>query len=212
LKTEIDHLVVAATALADGVRWCEQGLGVTPAGGGQHPLMGTHNRLVNLSSPAFPRCYLELIAVDPAAAPPGRARWFGLDALDLSGGPRLIHAVLRSDALDAQRDGLLRLGVDAGRPLAAHRDTPAGRLQWRILVRDDGALPAAGQLPTLIEWQGPHPADQLPDQGLTLRSLALPAWPDAVRRLLAPPAAVTTAGPSLAATLQGPLGTRTITA
>jgi len=212
VRTEIDHLVVAAADLAAGVRWCEATLGVTPAGGGQHPLMGTHNRLVNLSSPAFPRCYLEIIAIDPAAAAPGRARWFGLDTLDLSAGPRLIHAVLRTDELDGLRSGLQRLGFDPGRPLAAHRDTPAGRLQWQILVRDDGALPGDGRLPTLIQWQGPHPAQHLPDQGLTLQSLVLPCWPDAVRALLAPPGEVASSGPALAATLHGPHGAGTISA
>jgi hypothetical protein len=212
VSTEIDHLVVAAATLEEGVRWCEAVLGVTPGAGGRHPLMGTHNRLLRLSSPAFPRCYLEIIAVDPSAPPPGRARWFGLDTLDLRTGPRLVHVVLRTGRLDAARAGLRRLGVDPGRPLAAHRDTPGGRLQWRILVRDDGALPGAGDLPTLIQWDGPHPADGLPDAGVALQSLALPRWPDAVRRLLAPPAAVATAGPVLSATLQGPRGTSTIEA
>ena len=88
--------------------------------------------------------------------------------LDLRAGPRLVHAVCRTDRLDALAAALQQLGFDAGRPLAAHRDTAAGRLQWRSVVRADGALPGDGRLPTLIEWQGPHPADGLPDQGVTL--------------------------------------------
>jgi hypothetical protein len=41
--------------------------------------MGTHNRLLKLGE-GF---YLELIAIDPQAPPPGRPRWFGLDRLEL---------------------------------------------------------------------------------------------------------------------------------
>jgi len=87
----LDHLVVAAATLAEGVQWCEALLGVTPGPGGQHPLMGTHNRLFDISSEAFPQAFFEIIAIDPAAPPPGRARWFGLDTLDLRGGPRLLQ-------------------------------------------------------------------------------------------------------------------------
>jgi uncharacterized membrane protein YphA (DoxX/SURF4 family) len=41
----LDHLVIMASTLAQGVAWCEATLGVTPGPGGEHPLMGTHNRL-----------------------------------------------------------------------------------------------------------------------------------------------------------------------
>ena len=56
----LDHLVVIAPTLADGVAWCESTLGVTPGPGGEHPLMGTHNRLIHISSPTHPRAYLEV--------------------------------------------------------------------------------------------------------------------------------------------------------
>jgi hypothetical protein len=57
-RTLRDHLVVLATDLASGAAWCEHTLGVAPAAGGEHPLMGTHNRLLQLSGPAHPRAYL----------------------------------------------------------------------------------------------------------------------------------------------------------
>ena len=62
-NAQLDHLVVMADSLDAGVQWCEQTLGITPNAGGEHPLMGTHNRLINVSSPAFPRAYLEIIAL-----------------------------------------------------------------------------------------------------------------------------------------------------
>ena len=53
-QAQPDHLVIAAATLNDGVLWCERMLGVTPGPGGTHPLMGTHNRLLNIASPDFP--------------------------------------------------------------------------------------------------------------------------------------------------------------
>ena len=96
---QIDHLVVAAATLDEGVAWCEATLGVVPGPGGQHPLMGTHNRLLGLGGERFARCYFEIIAIDPAAVP-ARARhqrrWFDLDdpvlqAALAKDGPRLVH-------------------------------------------------------------------------------------------------------------------------
>ena len=63
LASRIDHLVVATASLAEGVQWCEKTLGITPGPGGEHPLMGTHNRLISVASPAFPLAYLEIIAI-----------------------------------------------------------------------------------------------------------------------------------------------------
>jgi hypothetical protein len=37
--------VVVAASLEQGVQWCERVLGITPGPGGEHALMGTHNRL-----------------------------------------------------------------------------------------------------------------------------------------------------------------------
>ena len=189
MSAEVDHLVVAAASLDEGVRWCEETLGVTPGAGGRHDFMGTHNRLLALSAPGFASCYLEIIAIDPHAPAPGRQRWFGLDEPALQAslrdrGPRLIHAVARTAALDMLRWGLIAAGQDVGLPLAAGRDTAEGPLRWRILVRDDGRLLHGGALPTLIEWHGRHPAVTMPDSGLSLAALRLHGLPEPVRQLL----------------------------
>jgi hypothetical protein len=164
----LDHLVVAAATLDAGAHWCHQTLGIAPGPGGKHALMGTHNRVFSIASERFAQAYLEIIAIDPEAPPPGRARWFGLDAIDLGGGPRLIHWAARTSALDDALAALRAHGIDAGRALAASR----GDLHWRIAVRDDGALPAGGAQPTLIEWPGPHPTEAMPASGVTLRSFS----------------------------------------
>jgi len=213
VNTTLDHLVVGAASLEQGVQWCERVRGVTPGPGGRHARMGTHNRLLALSTEAFPQCYLEIIAIDPEAPRPPRPRWFGLDEpavqAQLAASPRLIHAVARSPQLDMHRWGLVQSGVQPGEPLAMSRAAPAGELRWQILVRPDGALPLGGALPTLIQWRGRHPAQGMPDSGVTLQALTLRGVPTAaisVLRLLAVAVEAATDGPALQARLTPPRG------
>ncbi|WP_040158708.1 VOC family protein [Nigerium massiliense] len=148
----LDHLVIAAPTLDEG-RWLAETLGVEPSPGGRHAGLGTHNALVSLG----PDSYLELIARDPDAPAPERPRPFGLDTLDLTTGPRLIHWVARVDDLD-------------------HPDAIAmqrGENRWRLTVPADGHLPGGGVEPSLIAWETPRPSTSLPDQGLRLVELAL---------------------------------------
>jgi hypothetical protein len=216
MSVTLDHLVVVARTLDQGVQWCEATLGVTPGPGGHHPLMGTHNRLLDISSPVFERAYLEIIAIDPDAAPPARARWFGMDDPALQArvekAPQLLHWVARSDMLDMHRWGLVASGLNPGEPVAASRDTAAGRLQWRLLVRDDGQLPCGGSLPTLIEWQGRHPTESMPDAGLRLLSLVVRGLPAQAAEVLRPRGVrlLQDGGPVLSAVLSTPLGEVTL--
>lgn len=212
LRLSIDHLVVGAASLADGVAWCEAVLGVTPGPGGVHPWMGTHNRLLRLEVAAAAPAYLEIIAIDPQAPPPGRARWFGLDAADFGAGPRLLHWVARCAALEPALAAWQRLGFEVGPPQAASRETPQGRLAWRLNVRDDGALLAGGALPTLIEWGGLHPTAAMPPSGLTLRALTLRGLPAAAGSVIDAPGVALDDGPSpaLGAVLDTPRGPVTL--
>lgn len=203
----VDHLVIGAATLEQGAAWCAATLGVLPGPGGKHPLMGTHNLLLSLDSPAFPRSYLEIIAIDPAAEAPARRRWFDLDdaalRATLAAGPRLIHWVARCDDAGAECAVLREAGIERGEVLQAERDTPRGLLRWRIAVRPDGQRLHRGALPTLIEWGDVHPADSLPASGLQLESLAVGMLPAVAAQRL--PAAVSTRE-AFAATLATPLG------
>jgi hypothetical protein len=155
---EIDHLAVAGATLEAAAAHVEAALGVTLAEGGRHARFGTWNRLLSLGEVE----YLEAIAVDPQAAPPGVPRWFGLDAL--RGGPRLQAWIARVGELDAAIDAL----PEAGRAVALER----GDLRWRMAVPEAAALPWDGVFPALIEWQGPaHPAPRLPEAGCRLAAL-----------------------------------------
>ena len=175
----LDHLVVAAASLDEGVAWCESMLGVRPAAGGAHALFGTHNRLLKLAG--APDAYLEIIAIDPAATPlraPPLRRWFDLDDAALQEslrrhGPQLVHWVARVTDIHAAVGQLAGAGWDRGPVLEASRPTPQGLLRWQITVRDDGQRLAGGALPTLIQWGDQHPARGLPDGGVSLQGLQI---------------------------------------
>jgi hypothetical protein len=178
LAAHIDHLVVAADNLEHGAAWCEATLGVVPGPGGEHPLMGTHNRLLRVATVDHPRAYLEIIAVQPDRKPQRAHRWFDLDDEGVRDrlrreGPRLLHFVARVPDLRASVAALHALGIARGEIIAASRMTPRGLLQWQITVRPDGQRLFDGTLPTLIEWGETHPASALPESGVTLQSLSL---------------------------------------
>lgn len=147
----LDHIAVACTDLAQGADWVQDQLGVTLHPGGQHLRYGTHNLLLGLGD-----LYLEVIALDPAAARDGPA-WFGLD--HFAGPPRLANWICQAD--DPGADPALTGPV---------QQLQRGDLRWEITVPADGSLPFDGAYPTLIRWaEGTrHPATRLPDSGLRL--------------------------------------------
>lgn len=153
----LDHLAVSAETLAAGVGVVEATLGVSLAGGGQHPHMATHNRLLGLGD-----IYLEVIAADPAVPRPAWPRWFDLD--HFSGPPRLTNWVAACDDLSAEV-AVSPAGI--GVPLALAR----GDYRWQMAVPPDGRLPFDGAFPALIQWQGNTPARALPDAGVRLTRL-----------------------------------------
>lgn len=172
---ELDHLVVAARELEEGVSWVEARLGVTMGAGGKHALMGTHNRVLNLGS----RRFLEVIAVDPEAPPPGRARWFSLDEPDMIGrlakGPALIHWVARSDDIERAVRATMIGEADI---LSLSRNA----FHWKMGVPRSGRMPQQGIVPTVIQWEGAHPCDAAPETGCSLERLVL-RHPEAARTL-----------------------------
>lgn len=161
MKLAIDHLVIAAADLDSGTEYVARLLGVAPAGGGAHPRMGTHNRVLGMAG----GLYLEVIAIDPDAEAPARPRWFGLDQgavrARLEQGPYLAHWAARVEApLD-----LTQMQAEHPDRLAPAIPMSRGDLRWRLTVPEDGSLPAwreaghaagDGLLPTLIQWDVPN--------------------------------------------------------
>lgn len=177
----VDHLVVLSPDLPTGVAWCAHTLGITPTAGGEHPLMGTHNRIFNVSGPAHPRAYLEIIAINSIATPaiPASARrWFYMDDAALQQqvmqhGPQLIHWVASVPNVAERCTALAALHIERGAIVTASRPTPNGLLQWQITVRCDGRRLMGGCLPTLIQWGTVHPCDSLPASNVQLQQLTL---------------------------------------
>jgi hypothetical protein len=188
MKTQIDHLVVMAASLDQGVQWCEDTLGISPGPGGEHEKYGTHNRLFKIASPQFPLAYFEIIAINPAAVIPKRAqvpRWFDMDDAAVqkavAQSPRLIHFVSSTEDVKAARHLLRTQGIERGQVVQASRKSRKGTLNWQITVREDGERLFNGCLPTLIQWGKPeatdplrlHPRNSLPRSGVTLQGLTV---------------------------------------
>jgi len=230
MKSQIDHLVVAAHTLQQGVEWCEATLGITPAAGGEHEKYGTHNRLFKIATPTFPVAYLEIIAINPDAViekKPPPTRWFDLDNQQLQSelvkSPRLIHFVANTSNIQDARHAWKAEGIDRGPVIHASRKTPKGLLQWQITVRLDGERLFDGTLPTLIQWGKPeavdpmnlHPRNHLPRSGVSLKSLDI-SHPSASKIQAAYDAislghiAVSEGSPNILATLQTPKGLVTL--
>ena len=155
-----DHLAVSALDLAEGVAVVEDALGVALAGGGQHPHMATHNRLLGLGD-----LYLEVITVDSLAQAPVWPRWFDLD--NFQGKPRLTNWVACCDSISA---AVAASPESVGIPVALQR----GDYRWQMAVPADGKLPFDGCFPALIEWGGSlHPAKALPESDVRLQRLEI---------------------------------------
>lgn len=176
MAARVDHLVIAASSLDEGAAWCEATLGVVPGPGGEHPLMGTHNRLLRIATVDYPRAYLEIIALQPGRQPQRERRWFDLDDEAVHDtlrrqGPRLLHFVASVADLPQAIASLRAAGIDRGEAVSASRMTPRGLLQWQISIRPDGQRLFDGVLPTLIEWGPIHPAAAMAESGITLQGL-----------------------------------------
>ena len=170
----LDHIVVAASSLQQGVDYVHEILGVEIPVGGFHQTMGTHNHVMQLGNDA----YLEVIAIDPDAEPPRHPRWFGLDEALVRAAvqqqPRLITWVMNTADIHQVVD---TAGFEIGTPTALSRND----LKWEIALPNDGRLLAGGMLPYCIQWHStPHPSQGMADFDCLLQSLTIhhnrPRW------------------------------------
>jgi len=174
----LDHLVIGAPTLEEGVAYVQEQFGVDIPKGGEHLSMATHNHLMQLGNNTF----VELIAPAPALeANPERLvqpRWFGLDERwlqeRLTQSPGLIAWVVNCDDLHATSYKSL---VSVG---AITRIT-RGDLAWLFALPGDGRLLAGGALPYFMQWEtDEHPSLGMKDLGVRLQSLEIahsqPDW------------------------------------
>ncbi|GHC65288.1 VOC family protein [Limoniibacter endophyticus] len=160
---KLDHIAVIAPSLEEGAAHIRAQLGIEMPKGGEHPQMGTHNLLLRLGDDVF----LEVIAINPDAPKPARARWFGLD--DQHSVRRAWDDGRRLRGWVSQTDELNRLLREHGDLLGEKIHVTRGNLEWDFAVRADGEIPADGVLSPVMDWGARgNPAINMPDLGARL--------------------------------------------
>ncbi len=160
----VDHLVLAAPSLEEGMDFVEQKMGIRPQIGGQHLGKGTWNALVALGHSS----YLEVIAPDPKQEKPADGCWMGVDQI-LS--PQLIHWAAKVSPIqtfvELAKEHQLPIGVLSG---GSRTKLNGDVISWTLTepVSDS----EGGIIPFLIDWEGSvHPAASL-DQKCTLLEIS----------------------------------------
>lgn len=167
MKTKLDHLVIAATSLSEGVSYVREILGVDIPYGGEHPLMGTHNHLMQIGEDIF----IEVISQNPDAEKPQHPCWFGFDdpfvQKSIASGPRLLTWVVNTTDIQSCIEGA---AMGCGRVEQLRR----GNLEWLFGLPSDGRLLASGMFPYIIQWQtDKHPASLMAECGCFLEKLEI---------------------------------------
>ena len=176
----LDHLVIAAVSLEEGIDYVRSTLGADIPVGGVHQTMGTHNHLMQLGNES----YLEVIAIDPDGRIPIRPRWFDLDQRlmreSLRRQPRIITWVMNTTNIQRTKE-------QAEFSIGTVTELSRNDLRWKIALTEDGRLLANGLLPYVIQWQSePHPSNAMAD--LDCRLLELNIYhnrPDWLKAMLA---------------------------
>jgi hypothetical protein len=157
IRESVDHLLLGARDLDEGIAWLDARTGVKAQPGGSHPGVGTRNALVSLGG----RQYLEIIAPDPAQT----AFNFNLDLRALPS-PRLVTWAVSTPDVDAAAAAARRHGLEVFGPRDGSRTRPDGSvLQWRSAgVKASFAEADVDPVPFFIEWASSshHPSSDAP--------------------------------------------------
>ena len=177
MKPRLDHIVIGANTLEQGVAYVKEIMGVEMPFGGVHRQMGTHNHLMKLGEGVF----LEVIAVDPDGNLTAGPRWYGLDdpfvRVRIARQPMLLTWVVNTTGI---HELLNRANISFGKPKRISR----GALSWDFGMTDDGRMIAGGMLPYVIQWHTDvHPASKMAGLGCRLQGLEIhhpfPQWIEA---------------------------------
>ncbi len=167
---ELDHLVVAAADLEEGVARLQTLTGVEATYGGPHPGIGTHNALLSLGAST----YLEVIAIDPSQPEPSHPRPFGLEP---GLAPTLVGVAIHPVDPESIEEVVARMvgaGFDPGAVSSMGRVRPDGvELTWRLTRSKATSAGADLGLPFVIDWGSTEtPAASAPVAG-SLRTLSI---------------------------------------
>jgi len=199
----IDHLVLGAADLDEGIEHVEGLLGVRPAAGGKHPGGGTHNALLSLGDMR----YLEILAPDPEQEGLRGALTAALRDLDR---PRLVTWAAKAADIDERVAAAQAAGPNIGVVSGSSRQLPDGSLlEWSFTFPPPAA--GGGVAPFLIRWgPGSHPSETAPSGCELLAFRGEHPEPEPVRALLSAMAVElpVTEGPApaLIATIRCPRG------
>jgi Glyoxalase-like domain len=168
-RDAVDHLLLGAADLDQGVAWLEGLTGVKAVAGGSHPGAGTRNALVSLGG----RQYLEVIAPDPKQDAVSNARVDGLRRLAQ---PRLVTWAAAAKDIAATAARARQAGLEVSDPSDGSRARPDGKLlRWKALrVPSTVGADDVEPVPFFIEWAAGslHPSQDSPT-GCTLRSFEI---------------------------------------
>ncbi|MCB5160915.1 VOC family protein [Marinomonas algarum] len=167
IQNKIDHIVIGADSLEQGIASLEASLGVTLPKASKHEAMSTHNAVAPVGNESF----IEVLAIDPEAPNPGRARWFDMDNPQVQArfkdSAQSYHWVVGTSDLNAVVENS---SIDLGEIVTFTR----GERSWRLTIPKDGSLSEQGLIPTFIEWSpGAHPSTGMKDLGITLNRVVL---------------------------------------
>jgi hypothetical protein len=141
MPSGIDHVIIAGPDL-DVLEENFTRMGFHVTGGGEHPHLGTRNRVIILDE-----SYIELLAVaDPDRASPA------FQSFIAAGGGWAGYA-LRSRDIAAETNAMRARGVDARGPTPGRLVAPGGSTRsWRVtMIGSDDLWQAAFPLPFLIQ-------------------------------------------------------------
>jgi hypothetical protein len=161
----LDHLLLGARDLNDGIGWIAKKTGIKPVIGGIHPGGGTRNALISLGG----QQYLEVIAPDP-----GQSSFnFDIDLRKLDE-PHLITWAADTSDIDALAENLRGSGMEVIGPRAGSRTRPDNKvLSWKTLgIRNDLGYHQVEPVPFFIQWTSSslHPSQDSP-KGCELQSI-----------------------------------------
>lgn len=167
VPADLDHILLGANDLDQGIDWIEERSGVRAILGGVHPGRGTRNALLSLG----PRRYLEIIALDPQQTNTTSGNDMA-NRLRTMQEPRLIGWAAHTNDLASLAQKAAASGIGIEDPRDGSRVRPDGKtLQWRsFALKKD----FAGVLPFFIEWnrRSIHPAQDAPS-GCTLQHFSI---------------------------------------
>ena len=167
IKNKIDHIVIGANDLDQGIAFIESKLNVTLPKASKHEDMSTHNCVGPTGNDSF----IEILSIDPDAPEPARTRWFDMDnpvvKAKFQVSPCAYHWVVGTNDLDA-------VIKNSPIPLGEVVKFTRGERSWRLTIPNDGSLQEEGLIPTFIEWSpGAHPSSGMQDLGLELQEVVL---------------------------------------